>query len=303
MNLYNSGQEGYERLKPLSMNSIETHLKGSAIPGPVPPGRSQPELAACPEGQSLDNIGGYFKLFQYKEGHRFSTDDLLVAWFGTTYAPAVSRVLDLGSGIGSVGMIAAWRLPSAQFVTVEAQEISVALARKSARYNGLESRYEIRLGDFRNSDVFKSGEVFDLVLGSPPYFPLEDGLQAEHEQKVACRFEVRGSVADYCAAAAPRLSQGGVFAFVFPVKPAHQLERVLEAAKASGLQIVRKRDVILKEGEDPLLGLFLLMRTTDVPESFRHQTWSDAPLIIRRRDGSIHPEYSLVKAAIGFPLP
>ena len=46
-------------------------------------------------------------------------------------------------------MTAAWRLPHARFVTIEAQEVSVALARRSARYNGLEHRYEIRQGDFR----------------------------------------------------------------------------------------------------------------------------------------------------------
>jgi tRNA1(Val) A37 N6-methylase TrmN6 len=48
-------------------------------------------------------------------------------------------VLDLGSGIGSVGMIAAWRFQAQRFVTVEAQAESVALARRSAEYNGLTS--------------------------------------------------------------------------------------------------------------------------------------------------------------------
>ena len=80
-------------------------------------------------------------------------------------------MLDLGSGIGSVGMIAAWRLPGATFVTIEAQEDSVRLARKSAAYNGLESRYEIRRADFRDAAAIGASETFDLVLGSPPYFP------------------------------------------------------------------------------------------------------------------------------------
>ena len=41
-------------------------------------------------------------------------------------------------------MIAAWRLPGARFVTVEAQDESVRACAKSARYNGLEDRYDIR---------------------------------------------------------------------------------------------------------------------------------------------------------------
>src|SRR5206468_4859955 len=102
--------------------------------------------------ETLDAISGHFRLFQLRDGHRFSTDDILTAWYGTSWCPTARTALDLGSGIGTVGMICAWRLPGAQFVTVEAQPESVELARKSARYNGLEARYEIREGDFRDEE-------------------------------------------------------------------------------------------------------------------------------------------------------
>src|SRR4029078_3692198 len=116
----------------------------------VPAGpSSSPEVAA---GETLDAISGYFRLFQLRDGHRLSTDDVLTAWYGTTRAASPTRVLDLGSGVGSVGMIAAWRLPGARFVTIEAQEQSVTLARKSATYNGLVDRYEIRAADLRARD-------------------------------------------------------------------------------------------------------------------------------------------------------
>src|SRR5919108_6215693 len=109
---------------------MKTHFKGWAIPGPVPPGATR-AIEIAPE-ESLDAISGHFRIFQLRDGHRFSTDDVLTAWYGTTWAPSPARVLDLGSGIGSVGMIAAWRLPGARTVTIEAQEDSVRLARKSA---------------------------------------------------------------------------------------------------------------------------------------------------------------------------
>jgi tRNA1(Val) A37 N6-methylase TrmN6 len=268
------------------------------LPGPTPPGLPESEF---PEGTSLDAISGQFKLFQYKKGHRFSTDDVLVAWYGTSNAPSAARVLDLGSGIGSVAMVAAWRLPGARFVTVEAQDISIALARKSAAYNGLTDRYELRLGDFRDPGVLRDDELFDLVLGSPPYFPLEEGVHGDHPQKIACRFEVRGDISHYAATAAQHLAPGGFFSCVFPVHPPRQLERVREAAKAAGLSIVRQRDVALKEGEPPLLGLFVMARATDLPEAFREKTWVEPVLIIRRTDGTVHPEYSAIKLSFGFP--
>jgi tRNA1(Val) A37 N6-methylase TrmN6 len=284
----------------LQVNFAEPAFRGWTKPGPIPPGASGHGPALEP-GETLDAISGHFRLFQLENGHRFSTDDVLTAWYGTSWCPSARRVLDLGSGIGTVGMMAAWRLPGARFVTVEAQEDSVRLARKSARWNGLEERYEIRHGDFRDAQVLSDHERFDLVLGSPPYFPRGTGIEADHPQKIACRFELRGDIADYCVAAGQHLEAGGVFACVFPVSPEEQRLRVDKAAESAALSIVRWRPVVLREGERPLLGLFCLIRSDDIPEAIRTQTWVEPPLIIRTRDGSVHPEYAAVKLSFGFP--
>ena len=276
----------------------DTHFKGWAKPGPVPPGLASGVTVGADE--TLDAISGHFRLFQLRDGHRFSTDDILTAWYGTSWCPTARTALDLGSGIGTVGMIVAWRLPGARLVTIEAQETSVALARKAARFNGVEDRYEIRQGDFRDVGVLRDDERFDLVTGSPPYFPLGSGVESEHPQKLACRFELRGTVADYCVTAAKQLAPGGLFACVFPTEPA-QLARVEAGALEAGLAIVRRRPVVFREGDPPLVALFGMMRATDLPEWFRGRTWVEPDLVIRARDGKIHPEYSAVKLAIGFP--
>src|SRR3954465_12589502 len=114
-------------------------FKGWAKPGPVAPGALGGDVEIA-DGETLDAISGHFRIYQLRAGHRFSTDDVLTAWYGTTWAPSARRVLDLGSGVGAVGMIAAWRLPGARVVTIEAQEESVRLARKSSAYNGLLER-------------------------------------------------------------------------------------------------------------------------------------------------------------------
>jgi tRNA1(Val) A37 N6-methylase TrmN6 len=141
-------------------------------------------------------------------------------------------------------------------------------------------------------------EKFDLVLGSPPYFPLGTGIGGDHPQKVACRFELRGDIRDYCAVATRALAAGGWFACVFPTE---QLERVRAAATGAELAIVRRRPVVLRESETPLLNLFAMMLRRDLPKSFRNETWVEPPLIIRAHDGAVHPEYSAVKLSIGFP--
>jgi tRNA1Val (adenine37-N6)-methyltransferase len=275
---------------------IDPFFKEWAKPGPVPPGAAHPPRV--PDDESLDAISGHFRIFQLKAGHRFSTDDVLTAWYGTSWAPSAARVLDLGSGIGSVGMIAAWRLPGASLVTIEAQEESVRLARKSATYNGLDERYEIRHGDFRQGFLLGAEERFDLVLGSPPYFPPGSGVEGDHPQKVACRFELRGDIRDYCTVASAHLAPGGLFACVFPEE---QRARVESAVREAGLTIVRRRPVVFKEGEPPLITLFAMSRADDLPERMQSRTWVEPPLLIRAADGSVHPEYAAVKLAIGFP--
>jgi tRNA1Val (adenine37-N6)-methyltransferase len=273
-----------------------SHFRGWAKPGPAPPGAAQ--RPNVPEDETLDAISGHFRIFQLRKGHRFSTDDVLTAWYGTTWVPSARTVLDLGSGIGSVGMIAAWRLQGARFVTVEAQEESVRLARKSASYNGLEDRYEIRHGDFRDARLLRADERFDLVLGSPPYFPPGTGIEGDHPQKIACRFEMRGDVRDYCLVAERHLAAGGVFACVFPEE---QRDRIETAAGSASLAIVRRRPIVFREGEPPLVTLFLMLRRGDLPEGFRDQTWVEPTLVIRTSDGLVHPEYQAVKLAVGFP--
>ena len=311
----------------------ETHFRGWAKPGIVPPGLGTPvsdlartvgvQASACsgdtlkselqPAGseigapltiepdETLDAISGHFRLFQLRDGHRFSTDDILTAWYGTTWCPTARTALDLGSGIGTVGMICAWRLPGAKFVTVEAQSESVVLGKK------------IRSLQRARPTATKSAKAIFVILkycvpprnsiSSPAVrriFRRMPGVKSEHPQKLACRFELRGTIADYCATAAKHLAPGGFFACVFPHESA-QLARVEAGARDAGLVIVRKRPVVFREGDPALVALFGMMRADDLPEWFRGQTWTEPDLIIRTREGKIHPEYSAVKLAIGFP--
>ena len=64
---------------------------------------------------------------------------------------------------------------------------------------------------------------------------------------------------------------------------------------------MRWRPVVLREGNRPLLGLFLMQRAGDLPEALRHQPWAEPPLVIRTNTGAVHPEYLAVKLAFGFP--
>jgi hypothetical protein len=75
--------------------------------------------------------------------------------------------------------------------------------------------------------------------------------------------------------------------------------RVLGAIEDASLKLVRRRDVIFKEGEPPLITLFAAARAEDLPATYA--AWIEPPLTIRRNDGGVPPEYSAVRMSFGFP--
>ena len=44
-----------------------------------------------------------------------------------------------------------------------------------------------------------------------------------------------------------------------------------------------------------------MQRADDLPPDMRSLTWEEPPLVIRQRDGSLHPEYRAIKLSFGFP--
>ena len=59
--------------------------------------------------------------------------------------------------------------------------------------------------------------------------------------------------------------------------------------------------MVFKDGESPLVGLFAMTRSSDLPPDMRNRTWIEPALVIRTADGRVHPEYAAVKLAFGFP--
>lgn len=214
---------------------------------------------AIDPGESLDRLAGDWRLFQLKKGHRFSTDDLMTAWQAAHARPDASQLLDLGSGIGSVGLLTLWRLDTFGraeappcLTTVEVQELSWGLARRSIAYNGLEARVTAHRGDLRDSPVTHDERRYDLVTGSPPYIPEERGVCSPHPQKAAARIELHGSVVDYCEAAARKLAPEGRFVFCHAAAD----PRPEAAVEAAGLVVLSRRDVVFRSDQPPLIAIW-----------------------------------------------
>jgi tRNA1Val (adenine37-N6)-methyltransferase len=242
------------------------------------------------EAVSVDGLTGAWFIFQRVKGHRHSIDDVLTARYALDVSPRAESHLDLGAGIGTVGLLVAWGLgESARLTAIEAQATSHRLLVANVNANGLTHRVRPLFGDLRELAL---SERFPLITGSPPYFPISAGIVPQDSQKAHARFELRGDVSDYARAAVRWLAPGGWFVFCFPTP---QKKRALDAVARAGLGVERVRDVIPRVGLAPLFSLF----------ACRHSSHAsglvvDEPLVVRTADGVLSPEMSTVRRGFGF---
>lgn len=241
---------------------------------------------------TLDALTRDFSMYQRRRGHRHSTDDLLTAWYAVMKAPASpTRLLDLGSGIGSVGLSVLWRFDRASLTAIEVQDVSYALLLENVNASELENRVRTIHGDLRH---FGAHEQFDLVTGSPPYFDVSDGIVSADSQRAAARFELHGNVNDYCRAAVKALAPGGRFIFCFP---SLQTARAKLACDHAELTLLTMRDVVPRENLPALFSLFACAKKTEVTHA---ETIVEPPLIVRDASGNHTEEMKSVRATFGF---
>ena len=274
--------------------------EGWQAPGPLPAGNQDRDELWPAAGEDLCFLSGEWRIFQRLKGHRWSLDDLVTAWCAleTVRDVDVTRAMDLGCGIGSVLMMTAWRLPTTPCVGIEAQDVSVDLARRSIAYNGIESHVHVRRGDLRDPSMTPEGPIYDLVTGTPPYIPIGHGSVSEHPQCGPCRHEFRGGIEDYCDAAARLMSPSGRFV---TCAGGGQTQRTETAAEAAGLQITRRRDIIPIEGRDCLFSVYSMVHDRREPGPLRLACQVEEPLIVRDGSGARTPGYVHIREAMGMP--
>jgi tRNA1Val (adenine37-N6)-methyltransferase len=240
-----------------------------------------------------DDAGGEagWLIAQRKIGHRHSVDDVLTAWYALQVSPAVSEHLDLGTGIGTVGLLTLWGMgEKARLICVEAQEISFRLLQANLDANGIRSRVDCSHGDLRQ---FALSRKMPLITGSPPYFPTGTGILPQDSQKAHARFELRGDVSDYARAAMAHLSPGGWFVLCFPTP---QKQRAITSITQAGFKIARQKDVIPRATLAPLFTLFACRHAAD----FTGETEEEAPFTVRHADGCLTEEMAQVRRSFGF---
>jgi tRNA1(Val) A37 N6-methylase TrmN6 len=135
-------------------------------------------------------LGDALVVRQPRSGYRAGTDAVLLA---ATLAPEFARegpVLDVGSGVGVVGLCVAARCPMARVVLLEREPALAALARHNVERNSLAMRVSVVEADIARAsgaldDAGIASETFPFVLANPPYHEEGRSTAAENQLRAA----------------------------------------------------------------------------------------------------------------------
>jgi tRNA1(Val) A37 N6-methylase TrmN6 len=127
------------------------------------------------EACSTDTLfAGRLTLIQPRRGHRAGTDAVLLAAAAGDVGGA--RVVDLGAGVGTVGLAVAQASPAAAEVClVEREPTLAALARRNVAVNGLDGRVTVVEADVLAPAAVRRGggllpDSADVIVTNPPFY-------------------------------------------------------------------------------------------------------------------------------------
>ena len=214
-----------------------------------------------PNGFTLTLCPGAFPL---------STDSMVLSHF--VRLPKHARVLDLGSGCGTLGLLLCSKDQNCHVTGVELDQQAHLEALENIRRNNLESRMESICADLRSvSEGFSPGS-FSCCVSNPPYFgagALSQSLPTAR-QDGSCRPE------DLFSCGSRALKFGGDFFLV------HKPERLAELiATAAKYRLEAKRLCLLRHREGAPVNLILLQLRKGAKPGLQ---WEE--IVLHNADGS-----------------
>lgn len=119
------------------------------------------------DGEKAEPLGDGYYIIQSENGYRFGSDAVALAHYASGFVRQNSRVFDLCSGCGIIGIM----LAIAGGCVVDGAEIDGALCDMSVRSCALNGLDKVKFvnSDIRNTDEFTAA-VYDIVVCNPPYY-------------------------------------------------------------------------------------------------------------------------------------
>ncbi len=230
-------------------------------------------------------FGGRLRLLQPRRGHRVGTDAALLAAAARSRLAEGAAVVDLGAGVGAVGLALA-ALGAGRVAMVEIDPGLCALADLNADKNALKDRAAAVRADAAELRGAKgsstlAGEDWDLVVSNPPFDDADRQRPSPDASRALAHSAGLDLAAGWLGSAARLLRAGGSFVMIH--RP-ENLARLLDGAENAGFGDLAARAVHAR-AEQPASRILIAGR-----KGRRGPLSLLAPLILHGPDGRFTTE-------------
>lgn len=187
------------------------------------------------------------KIYQLKEGFRFSVDAVILADF--FQGKPEGKILDIGSGCGIIPIFLAEKKGMKNIFGIEIQKSSLEVFRKNVEENNLSDKIKIFEGDV--SDL-KEGNSFDYIISNPPYMKLDGKKISENENKKIARHEIYLDIKKLAENSRRLLKPRGE---LFIVHRSHRFLEICRVLEENGFSVKRAKFVFFNREKNSNLVL------------------------------------------------
>lgn len=220
------------------------------------------------------------KIIQNKDGFCFGIDSVLLSDFAKEI-PSNSKVLDLGTGTGILGILLCGKTKLSKIYGIDIQEDVCNMASRSIKLNNLEDKFEIINKNIKDlKDIFEEN-TFNAIVSNPPYKNDNSGLKNESETKLISRHEITASLEDFIRTSSYLLKNNSS---LYMVHRPERLSDLFYLLRKYNLEPKKLRLIQSYFDSKPKL---ILVKATKNAKSFLN---IEEPLIIYNRDGSYTDE-------------
>ena len=189
-----------------------------------------------------------FTLLQLKDGFRFGTDSVLLAWFAAAFIRKGNNgdkrceMLELGSNCGAVSLCVAARYDNAYIDAVEIMPDECEVMRMNIKNNNVGNRMRAFNADIRELPSEVKAKQYDVVFMNPPFYSRKNGPAAgRSEGRLNGRFEENGDLDDFMAVAASRVIPSS--GHIVMVMHADRLGDVMTSMQKNNIKLTRLMNV------------------------------------------------------------
>ena len=174
------------------------------------------------ENERIDDLEfKNLKIIQNTNGFCFGIDAVLLSDYAKNIKKD-AKVLDLGTGTGIISILLCGKIKLSKIIGVEVQQEVADMAKRSAKLNNLEDKFEIINENIINLDKIYERNSFDVIVTNPPYKKENTGILNEEEKKLISRHEILAKLEDYIKISNKLLKDKGEFYMV------HRPERLVD---------------------------------------------------------------------------